>query len=430
MRTLITGLLLGGLLFGSTAAFSQSAGRESAHDGKAEALLNAAAAKLKRMHSLKVEGFVSPGAGEQVPFRRQYLITLERPNRFRYEDVSKHDRRQVVSLSDGQRVWSLDRQNYIAYQQPFHAENFYSGVTPLVQFFFKPVLGFDPTDPFWGNSVSLFDVNKSAYDKYVTTRYEGEKTVEGMTMQLVRVRYTSRTQQMEQLFYLRDDWIMIIIATPADGRTVTTKYRNYQENPALAPSSFAYAAPKQFPVQQSDPVRLGQPAPDFELPLEKGGTLKLKELLKGKRGLLVTTLDGTRGMGDQGPDAYLAQMRVMQAVRDKYASQGLEVVALVGGKYVTPDVTTEMMRNWMPDTSRFSYPIAIDVDLERGIQGSAYQNFHLGGRDNVLLDHEGRVVFACTDFDSKRANELALYQALAQIGFSVSAADLDGLIVR
>ncbi len=82
------------------------------------------------------------------------------------------------------------------------------------------------------------------------------------------------------------------------------------------------------------------------------------------------------------------------------------------------------MLNWMPDVSRFNYPIAIDIDLEKGIQGSAYHNFQLNGRNNLLLDAKGRVVFAAQSFTNK-VNQLAFYQALAQIGFSVSAAELE-----
>src|SRR5262249_10135662 len=102
------------------------------------------------------------------------------------------------------------------------------------------------------------------------------------------------------------------------------------------------------------------------------------------------------------------------------------VVTIVGGNRITPEVKDEMLRNWLPDQTRFSYPIAIDLDVERGIQGSAYQNFHVNGRNNLLLDKDGRVVFACNDFDDDHRNELALYQALAQIGFAVPPADLDG----
>lgn len=400
-------------------------------DVAADSLLGAAATKLKQLRTLTVDAAVYNGEFEKIPFQRQFVISLERPNRFRYEAIAAQGKLEVVSLSDGRMEWILDRDNYIAYQNPVRPASPYHEVSPIVQYFFHPRLEFDAGDPLWGIPVSAFDTNEAAYDKYVTTRYLGEKSIEDMPMKVVRVQLTTRTQQLRRTFYLRNDQIMMIIASGADGRTRTFKFRNYRSNPVIAPGAFTYAPPKGFPVQPADPARLGQPAPDFALPLAAGGELNLREALKGKRGLLVTALDGTRGMGElQGPDAYLAQMRLVQSLRDKFSRQGLEVVAVVGGKYITPDVTVEMMRNWMPDISRFNYPVAIDVDLERGIQGSAYQNFQVGGRRNVLLDHEGRVVFACTDFDGQRVNEVALYQALAQIGFTVSPADLDDTVTR
>ena len=82
------------------------------------------------------------------------------------------------------------------------------------------------------------------------------------------------------------------------------------------------------------------------------------------------------------------------------------------------------MVNRLPDLRRFNYPVLIDIDLERGIQGSAYQNFRLDGRNNILLDAKGRVVYAAKDFKD-RTNLLGLYQALTQIGFKVSPAEME-----
>jgi hypothetical protein len=57
----------------------------------------------------------------------------------------------------------------------------------------------------------------------------------------------------------------------------------------------------------------------------------------------------------------------------------------------------------------------------------------LEGRHNLLLDKDGKVVFACDSFDHEvkgKPNMLALYQALSQIGFSVSQADYEGVVRR
>ena len=213
----------------------------------------------------------------------------------------------------------------------------------------------------------------------------------------------------------------------SDGGTYAQKFRNFRIDPPLPASMWIEAAPAKMPVVETDPVRMGQPGPNFTLPGANGGEIELKQLLKGKKGLYVCVLDRTAGRTSRRADHHLPQMRVLQDMKNKFEAQGLAVVCIVGGAEVTPDLKNEMLMNWLPDLKRFNYPIAIDIDLEKGIQGSAYQNFQLGGRNNLLLDGEGRVVFAAENFDDP-VNQLAFYQALAQIGFAVSAAELEDAV--
>lgn len=395
-------------------------------DPKAVALLEAAAKRIQSVNTL-VATYCTMPAG--APFHPQGEITLSRPNRFKVEEIKGVAalRRTLVALSDGEHVVRIDRFNHIIYKRPVRPADFADGVNAIVSYFFNPAVGFDPTDGVWGHSISIFDSNRDAYNRYVTIRYMGEAVVDGVKVEQVRVRFNSRTENLEQLYSFADGLLLQVDTN--DGPMVRSiRLRDPKVDPVLPPDTFVFVPPKGVPVQDAEPVRLGEVAPDFELPLNTGKTIKLKELLKGKRGVLISCLDGTAGYGAAGPDAYLRQMKLLQSIRDKYTAQGLEVVVVVGSAYVTPDVKDEMMRNWMPDTSRFNYPIAIDIDLERGIQGSAYVNFNLNGRNNVLIDSEGRVAFACHNFDRMRINELALYQALGQIGFAVSPAELESVL--
>lgn len=418
---LLGSFLTAGILFG------QEAPSGADIDPKATALLEASARRINAIQTMVVDYAIN-AAG--APFIREGQVILKRPNLYRVERIRgmMTEVRTVMGVSDGNNVWSIDRTNFIGYKKPFRAENFHVGVNPLVQYFFQPMVNFDPTDPVWGHSVSVFDTNRDAYNRFVTVRYGGERDADGIIQQIIEVRYNSQSEDLRQTYFLDEQGLIVQIDTYTGGKTVSIRFRNYQIDGAVAAESFAYQPPAKLPVQDSDPVRLGELAPDLELPLNTGGTVRLKELMKGKRGILISTLDGMKGYGVAGPDAYLRHMKVLQTIRDKYVAQGLEIVVVVGSTQITPDVKVEMMRNWMPDTSRFNYPIAIDLDLERGIQGSAYVNFRLNGRTNVLLDSDGRVVFACNDFDRGRINEVALYQALGQIGFSVSPAELEGLL--
>lgn len=401
-------------------------------DPEGEKLIQAALDRLSASKSLVVDAQFprhSKDAVNNIPdatFRRNHELRLLRPHFIRAEYIfgAAVETRSVYRLVDGSNVWEINANDFVTYKQPLRPENFYQQVSPVVQYFFKPAVDFDPTDPIWGQAVSVFTVGKSSYDRLFSSRYAGEIEHLGDRVKLVERRLTTDTQDVRQLFYLKGDEIRQI-DTRVNGNLYCVKYRNYRFDEQLPESSFVRATSSKLPIQDIDPVRLGEKAPDFELPLNNGGNVKMSELLKDRKGLLVVALNGAAGAACTGPDVYLPQMRIMQQVRDKFGAQGLEVMAVVGGTFITPDVKDEMLRNWMPDQTRFSYPIAVDIDLEKGIQGSAYHNFNLNGRNNVLLDAEGRVVFACEDFDSNRTNELALYQALAQIGFSVTPADLE-----
>ncbi|WP_438480493.1 DUF2092 domain-containing protein [Oleiharenicola lentus] len=395
-------------------------------DPQARALLDAAKAKLKSLKSL-VADYESTRGASTKNFDKQGEVSLERPNKFRIEAVGGAvvEERTLRAVSDGQLVTTINEYNFAAFEKPVRAENFFLGQNFLVQFFFDPRgIAFDPTDGLWGRAISMFDTNMSAYDKDTKLILLGDRTLEGRKYQVVEIKYNTARTDIRQQIYIGEDKLVYQVDTYFDGMIYSQKYRNFRVDGAITAETWKREKPEKMPMIATDPVRMGAEAPDFALPGHDGGEFTLKGLLEGKKGLYVCVLDGEAAKAAGNADVHLPQMRVLQEMKDKYEKQGLAIVCIVGGTGITPDLKDEMMLNWMPDVTRFNYPIAIDIDLEKGIQGSAFHNFQLNGRNNLLLDGKGRVVFAASNFTNK-VNQLAFYQALAQIGFTVSAAELE-----
>jgi outer membrane lipoprotein-sorting protein len=399
-------------------------------DPRARELLDEAKARLMGISSLTVDvGYGLP----DIHFDLSEEITLERPNRFKLVSISgmMQDIRKQEVVCDGESVTDLRHatpDKSIVFDKKLRSESFFLGVNPMVQFFFDTKgIAFDPGGSLWGRPVSTFDTNQAAYDRDVKLTYLGARTLGGQSFEVVEIKYnTKRTDIRQQVYIGADKFVYEVVTYVQDigaPSQVGIKFRNYRVNPALPEATWHKEMPPLAPVIQTDPVRLGEEAPDFHLPGYNGGEFTFKDLIEGKKGVLVCVIDG--GVGKiLGPDYNLKQMQAIQQIKDKFEKEGLGIVCIVGGLDVTPDVTREMRLNWMPNVSRFNYPIVIDVDIERGIQGSAYENFQYQGRNTLLLDGKGRVVFASRSFEDA-LNNLAFYQALADIGFAVSPADLE-----
>ncbi|MGH8236654.1 MAG: hypothetical protein ACREXP_06470 [Steroidobacteraceae bacterium] len=396
-----------------------------AQDARARTLLDAAKNKLQSIPSLVVD-FQANGSPTTF-FDRTAEIALERPNRFRVESIGGAvvEERTLRTVSDGQTISTyIGEESFVAYEQPVRRENFFLGQNFLVQFFFDPRgIAFDPSDPLWGRPVSHYEKNLSAYDRDTQLRLLGARTLEGRKYQVVEIKYNTARIDIRQQIYIGEDQLVYQVDTSVDGQISSQKFRNFRIPSSLPATTWRKRKPDKMPLVAIDPVRLGAPAPEFTLPGTAGGEFTLKQLLEGKKGLLVCALDGLAGR-QSGADAHLPQMQKVQQIKNKFERQGLAVVVLVGGSALTPDLKDEMLLNWLPDLARFNYPILLDFDLERGIQGNAYPSFQLSGRNSLLLDPKGRVVFAATSFLNS-VNELSFYQALAQLGFAVSSADLE-----
>jgi hypothetical protein len=406
----------------------------SANEQQARKLLDEAKAKILSINSLIVD-IEQPkrcGIGPSKNFEKTGQIVLQRPNKFKVERLvgTVVRKPKLLSLSDGERAIRFDDNDFVAYEKPVRSNSFFMGHNFMVQYFFDPKpIRFDPTDPVWEKSVSQFDRNATAYDRDVRTAYLGKLVLEDIEYDVVEIKYNTAEVDIRQQVYLDSDRMVAQVDTYYDKTTWYEKYRNYQpESGGVTASAFKFTRPDKMPIVETDPARLGEVAPEFKLPGAKGEpSVTLKELLTKGKGVLVCSLSATSGKA-QGPDYWLTQMRLLQEIKNRFESQGLQVVVIFGGSYLTPDVKNEMLMNWVPDLTRFNYPIAIDIDVERGIQGAAYENMQVNGRRTLLLDKEGKVVFACNRFDdwtNGKPNMLALYQAMGQIGFSVSQADLE-----
>jgi outer membrane lipoprotein-sorting protein len=401
-------------------------------DPRARALLDEAKAKLMGLHSLVVDYAVGLPSRN---FDRQGQISLERPNLFMMEDITgfMEEIRKPLYVCDGQTVADLTfagpGPGSVAFHRKVHDDNFFLGTNPFIQFFFDPAgIAFDPAAALWRRPISQFDTNKAAYDKNVTLTLLGPAVLEGRRYDVVEIKYNTERADIRQQIYVGEDKFVYEIVTTIQeaGRPLVYgfKYRNYRTNAALPESTWHQQLGYKVTTLDTDPARLGTEPPDFHLPGYNGGQFGFKELIKGRKGALICAIPGAAGRYAANPDKILPMMKVLQQMKDKFEKQGLLVVGIVGGMEITPDVVKEMKLNWMPDVSRFNYPIVIDVDLERGIQGTAFWNFQMQGRSNLLLDRQGKVVFASGDL-TDTVNNLALYQALAQIGFVVSPADLE-----
>jgi peroxiredoxin/outer membrane lipoprotein-sorting protein len=402
----------------------------------ARELLDQVKAKLMGCKSILVDFSSGFAARPDAYFDKTGEITMERPNRFKIVRLSglMNEKTDVQFLCDGQTVSDMRKahadSNFMILDKKVRANSFYLEVNPIVEFFFSPSpVAFDPAGALWDRPLSQFDRNASAYDKDVTLTYLGRRTLEEADYDVVEIKYNTPRMDLRQQVYIGADKLIYEIDTTQQmtgpQRMTAYKYRNYRLNPVLPESVWHKEYPPKVPVIQTDPERIGEEAPDFTLPGYNGGQFTLKELLKGKKGLFVCVIDGSFGrIIPPGADANLPEMKIIQQMKDKFEKQGLGIVCIVGGTSITPDVVKEMKVNWMPDVSRFNYPIVIDVDLERGIQGSAYENFQMADRNSTLLDSQGRVVFVADSFVDA-VNNLAFYQALAQLGLQVSAADLE-----
>jgi hypothetical protein len=402
----------------------------SANELEARKFLDEAKAKMLSFPAMSVDIEVarSCGTSSSQNFDRTGTIILQRPNKFRIEKIvgPMDETAKLIAVSDGQKVTRLADDYYVAYEKPVRAGSFYMGQNFMVQFFFDAgPIQFDPTDPIWQRTVSQFDKNYAAYDKDTQLKYLGKRSLEDVAYDVIEIRYNTNRTDIRMQVYLDADRLIGQVDTYAFGKSFYQKFRNYQTKFAeVGPGTFKLDKPEKMPLIESDPARLGETTPDFKLPGAKGEpAISLKELLAKGKGVFICSLNVEAGKR-MGPDALLMDMKFVQEIKNKFEKQGLQVVVIWGGPILTPDLKGEMLLNWTPDISRFNYPIAIDIDVERGIQGSAYENFQLNGRNSLLLDKEGKVVFASFSMQEK-SRQLALYQSLAQIGFTVSQNDLD-----
>lgn len=394
-------------------------------DPRARALLDEAKARFRSLRTLVADFQINRRPTQN--FDREGELSLERPARFRVEAIhgAVVEERTLIAVSDGTTVSRIDERNFVAYAQAVHPDNFFLGQNTLVQLFFSPrEIAFDPADSTWGRSLSQFDANVAAYDRDTALSYLGTRELEGVRYEVVEIKYNTKRNDIRQQFYVGGDKLIYQVDTLINGDVSSQKFRNFRIDGEIPAETWRVEKPAKMPDVETKPSRIGERVPEFSLPGANGGEITLASLMQGKKGLYVCTLNGALGKWIGSADAHLAQMRVLQDLKNRFEAQGLAIVCIVGGSSIVPSVKNEMLLNWMPDISRFNYPIAIDIDLERGIQGSAYQNFQVDGRNNLLIDAEGRVVFAAQNFTDK-VNLLAFYQALAQLGFTVSPADME-----
>jgi hypothetical protein len=147
----------------ATATGEAKAGKAplSANEAKARQMLDEAKAKILALSSLivDIEQPTRCGITPAKNFEKTGQITLQRPNKFKVERLvgTVVRKTKVLAVSDGERVTRFEDNDFVAYQKPVRANNFFLGHNFMVQYFFdKRPIRFDPTDPIWEKSVSQF----------------------------------------------------------------------------------------------------------------------------------------------------------------------------------------------------------------------------------------------------------------------------------
>lgn len=130
--------------------------------------------------------------------------------------------------------------------------------------------------------------------------YAGQQKVDGRTYEVVQFKSTARAaggdiQQTLKLFLTEGGLPEGYSSTSSlQGRTSTMSLwvKNLKTDAALKPEQFAYAPPADFkpyepPNYEAGLVEVGKPAPSFALSQPGGNLIKLEDMLKGRKAVLL-----------------------------------------------------------------------------------------------------------------------------------------------
>jgi len=179
-------------------------------------------------------------------------------------------------------------------------------------------------------------------------------------------------------------------------------YRNVKTDRLFTPADFAWTPPKgvvdgrTVKVQGTELLKVGDPAPDFDLPLANGRRLSLGEALKGKKGLLLNFWFINCGY-------CLYEMPQLAALYEKV--KDLEIVA------VNDTDETDAIRKFL-EKPKYPFPVAID---EGARTSDAYKLKNWGRPISYLILPNRTIAYVQVGYDVEK--KLAkLEEELARLG--------------
>ncbi|MBM3459965.1 MAG: redoxin domain-containing protein [Armatimonadetes bacterium] len=142
----------------------------------------------------------------------------------------------------------------------------------------------------WEAEVDAFFGGEGLAEKRDAT-VSGTATVNGVACDLVKLPAQEDGPAVEYAIGKQDGFIHRTTLTFGAGTprqmVLTNTLTGITLNPAHKPETFAFTPPPGAREQFAKMIPVGKPAPDFNLPVLKGGRVALSDLRKGKKAVLV-----------------------------------------------------------------------------------------------------------------------------------------------
>ncbi|MDD8027791.1 MAG: redoxin domain-containing protein [Acidobacteriota bacterium] len=369
MRRKVSGLaaavtLIATLISAAPAAFPQSLTVEQVVSGLKK--------RLAQASSLSLDVEMRWPDGKKTMARIKAL----RPNYFRVESDAQW------FLSDGASTW-----------QYFPAANEY---TPYVKYdsgMYVPL----------ASGFTLFSPPANYHPSFTRvedTVFEGRKAIA-----LVE-EPKDQPNLMNRTFIDPETWLPVGEEQRMVDDVTISVYRNVRADDRFTAADFAWAPPKgaadrtKKKSSAPQPLRAGEKAPDFDLPLADGRRIRLGEALKGKKGLLVNFWFINCGF---------CQAEMPELADLHRRAKDMEIIAVNDFDKIE-DIRKFLLK------PRFPFPVAVD---EGGRTAAAFRVKDWGRPITFLIKPDRTVAYVQIGYDTEKKLE-KLKAELAALGISLS----------
>jgi outer membrane lipoprotein-sorting protein len=266
------------LLSGTAALLLFAAAPGTRADEKSDALMKEVEAASKAATTLTADLDMSMTiqgkAGKPNENKFHGTVKLKKPNMARIDMLGGPGGDMTVA-SDGKTVYTLNGDQYQKTTADAQGGNINAQFALQVPIFF-------------GSGLSMLG-------KDLTYQYVGQKSVDGADYQLVNV-VTKSNPGLTVTLYISSDKLVtrvnIGVKQGDQALSLDSTLKNVKLNTDLADADFAYKLPAnakemQMPDYDAKLVKVGKPAPTFDLLKPNGGKVTLASALKGKKAVLV-----------------------------------------------------------------------------------------------------------------------------------------------